>query len=181
MPRSDGYRKLYPTATIINCYNKFHDLVAKALLHAFLYYHRKDWKGSFGRISSAMAITNPMSEILDEIASTSKEMDTESLFQLHNEVREAHLKTGHIKEKADSAELRLQQMAAQLAEVREQVSALSSENTELKYQLNGLSKQPDWRLLTDIPTQTSTFARLKAVKKRSRKHLYRGTTTLFQH
>jgi hypothetical protein len=181
MPRTDGYRKLYPTATIIDCYTRFQDLVVKALSQAFHYYRRKDWKGSFARISSAMAITNIMSDIFDEIASTSKEMDAESMFQLHNEVHEAHLKMVHIKEKADSAESSLQQMAAQLAEVREQVSIQSRENTELKGQLKGMSKQPDRGLLTEIPAQTCTFARLETVEKRSRNHLYRGTTTLIQH
>jgi hypothetical protein len=146
MPRSKRYAQLYPTATIIDCHTRFHDLVVKALLQAFLYYRRKDWTGSFKRISLVMAITSTMTEIFDEIASTSKDMDAEIMLQLHDKVREAHLKTEHIKEKADGAELRLQQMAAQLSAVRSenqqmaaQLSALRSENHELKEQLNGMS------------------------------------------
>ena len=143
MPRSESYLKLYPNATIINCHTRFHNLIVKTLLQVFLYYRRKDWKGSLGRISSAMSITNITTDTFDEIASISKEMDAETMLQLHNEARKAHEKTEHIKEKVDRAEIVRQQIAAQVTEMRGQLSVALGENVELKKQLNGTYKLRD--------------------------------------
>jgi hypothetical protein len=140
MPRVDGYHELYPNTKMIEHHTKFHKLVIKALVHAFVYYRHKDWKGSFRRVSSVLAVHDKITDIFDGISDASRNIEAEAALQLHKKASQAYDQTKRIKAKAESAEIQLQQIKTQLSGVQEQLQAAEDANRDLRKKLNGTFK-----------------------------------------
>lgn len=92
-----------------------------------------------------MGIHDALADVFDEVAKISSEIDSESMLELRNEVREAHRESSHIKREAEATNLHLTEMKEkllltnnQLMSLNEQLEAAKQVSASLQKKLDGM-------------------------------------------
>lgn len=92
-----------------------------------------------------MGIHDALADIFDEVAQISSEIDSESMLELRNEVREAHRESSNIKKEAEKTNIHLTEMKEklllandQLLLVNDQLEAAKELSANLQKKLDGM-------------------------------------------
>jgi predicted nucleic acid-binding Zn-ribbon protein len=90
-----------------------------------------------------MSVHDVMAECFDEVANISAEIDSESMLELRNEVREAHNETSQIKKEAETTNMYLTEMKEQLSLASDQLTLVNGQLEHTKQLNANLQKKLD--------------------------------------